>query len=124
MPPHPHDFAESCTGYAIYRVADLFSGYNAVTLHVNLRDLMTFQTMDEVLRNTTCLQGLTNALQWFQQMIKHVLGNNCPVKCNPFIDDAIIKGPRTTYNDEPISSNPHIRCFVYEYATTLNRILL
>ncbi|KIP01284.1 hypothetical protein PHLGIDRAFT_80760, partial [Phlebiopsis gigantea 11061_1 CR5-6] len=32
LPPRPDDFAESFVGHAIYGVADLFSGYDAVTL--------------------------------------------------------------------------------------------
>lgn len=108
-PPHPHDFTESCTGFTIYGVADLFSGYDAVTLHVNSRDLTTFQTMDEVLHNMTCPQGLTNALQHFQCMVKHVLGEDRPRYCNPFVDDAVIKGPRTRYDDDAIPTNPSIR---------------
>ncbi len=42
---------------------------------------------------------------------------------DPFVDDAGIKGPPSTYNDEPIKGNPAIRRFVYEYATTLDHIL-
>lgn len=65
LPPHPHDFAEECAGHAIYGLADLFAGFDAVTLASVSRDLTTFQALDKVLRNTCCPQGLTNALQWF-----------------------------------------------------------
>lgn len=122
LPPHPHDFAESCAGHVIYGVADLFSGFDAVTLHVASRDLTTFHAMDDVLRNTCCPQGLTNALQWFQRTSNHAMGDDRPKIANPFIDDLCVKGPRTVYNNETIEGNPNIRRFVYEYATSLDRV--
>ena len=123
LPPHPHDFAEECAGHVIYGVADLFSGFDAVTLATKSRDLTTFQAVDEVLRNTCCPQGCTNALQWFQRTSSHAMGEDNPKVARPFVDDLCIKGPRTRYNNETIPGNPGIRRFVYEFCTSFDRIL-
>ena len=44
------------------------------------------------------------------------------------IDDISIKGPKTRYKDEEgiyemIPENPGIRCFIWEHANDINRIL-
>ncbi|KAI0074105.1 hypothetical protein K474DRAFT_1602078, partial [Panus rudis PR-1116 ss-1] len=39
------------------------------------------------------------------------------------MDDAGIKGPKTTYGDQPIVEGSEIRRFVYEFLTTVNRVL-
>lgn len=122
LPPHPHNFAEECAGHAIYGLADLFGAFDAVTLAMVSRDLTTFQALDKVLRNTCCPQGLTNALQWFQRTSTHTLGSDSPSIARVFVDDLLAKGPRTTYNDELIRHGSDIRRFVYEYATSLDRI--
>ncbi len=124
LPPRPDDFAESFAGYVIYGVADLFSGYDARTLDVSSRDLTTFQCMDISARCTVLPQGATNAVADFVRCTKHMLAREIPKHADVFLDDCGMKGPRTDYDDEPIPDNPRIRRFVYEYAGTLDRVLL
>lgn len=121
LPPHPHDFAEDCAGHACYGLADLFGAFDAVTLAMTSRDLTTFQALDKVLRNTCCPQGLTNALQWFQRTSTHTLGEDSPGIARIFVDDLIVKGPKSTYNDE-LMPGSDVRKFIYEYATSLDRV--
>ncbi|OJT10001.1 Retrovirus-related Pol polyprotein from transposon 17.6 [Trametes pubescens] len=120
LPPRPDDFAESFVGRAIYGVADLFSGYDAQTLDVRSRDLTTFQCLDESARNTCLPQGATNAVCDFGRCTKHMLRDEPDAKA--FVDDAGIMGPPTRYNDIAIPDNPGIRRFVYEYATSFDRV--
>lgn len=120
LPPRPDDFAESFVGRAIYGVADLFSGYDARTLHPRSRDLTTFQCMDDSARCTCLPQGATNAVVDFGRCTKHTLLGEPDAKA--FVDDCGIKGPASRYDEETIPSNPEIRRFVYEYATTFDRV--
>jgi hypothetical protein len=50
------------------------------------------------------------------------LDEDAPENSDAFIDDITVKGPRSDYNNEEIA--PGIRRFVYEYLTTLDRILV
>ncbi len=120
LPPRPDDFAESFVGRSIYGVADLFSGYDARTLHPRSRDLTTFQCMDESARNTCLPQGATNAVVDFGRCTKHTLVDE--PNAAAFVDDCGIMGPPTLYDDETIPDNPGIRRFVFEYATTFDRV--
>ncbi|KAL1938197.1 hypothetical protein VTO73DRAFT_11841 [Trametes versicolor] len=120
LPPRPDDFAESFVGRAIYGVADLFSGYDARTLHPRSRDLTTFQCMDDSARCTCLPQGAANAVVDFGRCTKHTLLDEPDAAA--FVDDCGIKGPTSRYNEEVLSDNPGIRRFVYEYATTFDRV--
>ncbi|KAL1937843.1 hypothetical protein VTO73DRAFT_12736 [Trametes versicolor] len=120
LPPRPDDFAESFVGRAIYGVADLFSGYDARTLDIRSRDLTTFQCMDESARCTCLPQGASNAVSDFGRCTKHMLRDEPDAKA--FVDDTGIMGPPTRYDDVAIPENPGIRKFVYEYATSFDRV--
>ncbi|OSC96481.1 DNA/RNA polymerase, partial [Trametes coccinea BRFM310] len=120
LPPRPDDFAEQFVGRAIYGVADLFSGYDARTLDPRSRDLTTFQCMNESLRNTCLPQGATNAVSDFSRCTKHTLRDEPDAEA--FVDDCGIMGPPSRYDDELIAADSDIRRFVYEYATTLDRV--
>ena len=122
LPPRPDDFAESFVGYACYGVADLFSGYDARTLDVRSRDLTTFQCMDVSGRCTVLPQGATNAVSDFVRCTRHILAEEIPEHAKIFVDDCGMKGPRSRYDDEPISENSGIRRFVFEYFTTFDRV--
>jgi hypothetical protein len=45
-----------------------------------------------------------------------------PDKADVFIDDLIGKGPKSQYNEETISGNSQIRCFVYEGIQVLQNL--
>ena len=120
--PNVNDFAESFVGCAIYMIADLFAGYDGRVLAISSRDLTTFGSPLGAHRLTSLPMGYCNAVQEFQRCIDHVLGEEQPANAGAFIDDVGIKGPRTTYDDETITSNSHIRRFVYEFLTTVDRI--
>ena len=56
-------------------------------------------------------------------MVRSSIKTHMDLSCEVFIDDASIKGLPSDYNGETIPGNPEIRRFIYEYATTLERIL-
>ncbi len=51
-------------------------------------------------------KAAANAMQEFQRCVLHALQGDVPHNVDPFVDDAGIKGPPSTYNDEPIKGNP------------------
>lgn len=122
LPPHVDDFAKSHVGHAIYGLADLFSGYDGRTLAVASRPLTTFNSLIGLSRLTVLPQGATNSVPEFQWCAIHTLGEDTPENSDAFIKDITIKGPRSEYNNEELA--PGIRSFVYEYLTTLDRILI
>ena len=121
LPPRTDDFAESFVGHVIYGLADLFSGYNGWRLVVTSRPLTTFSCLLGPLHLCVLPQGTTNSLPEFQCCTTHMLSEEIPTNGNVFVDDVGLKGPTSTYNDEEIT--PGIRCYIYEYATTLDRFL-
>lgn len=123
LPPNVNDFAESFVGYAIYMIADLFSGYDNRRLAEISRDLTTFDCLIGAHRLTTLPQGFCNAVQEFQRCITHVIRDEVPHHAGAFVDDVGIKGPCSTYNNMPVVPGSPIRRFVYEFLTTVNRIL-
>lgn len=123
LPPNVEDFAEGFVGRAIYGSADLFSGFDARILAVKSRPMTAFHSPIGPLQQCTLPQGSCNAVQEFQKCVVHALSTEIRHFADPFVDDTGIKGPESNYNNEPIPSNPSIRRFVYEYATTLDRIL-
>lgn len=124
LPPRTDDFAEKFVGFAIYGIADLFSGFDARMLALISRPLTAFHSIEGPKQQCTLPMGFTNSVQEFQRCVQHTLQAEIPHYANNFLDDIGIKGPKSRYNDEPIPENPNIRKFIYEYATTLDRVLL
>lgn len=122
LPPRTDDFAEKFIGKTIYGSADLFSGYDARRLAESSRPLTTFGSPVGPLRSTTLPQGYVNALPEFQRAVNHTLDDED--EADGFSDDVGIRGPDDDYNNATIPGNTEIRQFVYEYATTLNRVLM
>ena len=85
------------------------------------RPLTTFNSLIGPSRLTVLPQGATNSVPEFQRCAVHTLDEDTPGNSDAFIDDITVKGPRSDYDNEEIV--PGIRKFVYEYLTTLDRIL-
>ena len=57
-----------------------------------------------------------------------ILQDKIPEVANSFIDDLLIKGPKTQYldcngNPEAVKLNPGIRCFIWEHALDVHHIM-
>jgi hypothetical protein len=52
-----------------------------------------------------------------------ILQDEIPDNVGVFIDDGGIKGPVSTYDNQVLEENSGIRCFIWEYAQTLERVL-
>ena len=122
LPLRLDDFAEGFVGCYIYGLFDLFAGYDGRILDIKSRPLTTLSTLLGPMRLTCLPQGATNSVPEFCKCTTHCLQEEIPATADVFIDDVGAKGPRTDYNNELIA--PGIRKFVYEYATTVDRILV
>src|SRR5260370_41268349 len=52
-----------------------------------------------------------------------MIGTMYPDKVEVFIDDCVIKGPKSRYKEETIPGNDHIRHFIWEYAVSVQDLL-
>jgi RNase H-like domain found in reverse transcriptase/Integrase zinc binding domain len=128
LPPNLDEFVEQFAGHAIYSVFDLFSGYDARTLHPISRDPTSFMTPLGLMRICKLPMGFTNAVAEFQNCTLFILQEEIPHCTNVFIDDVAIKGPKTMYKNsegefQVLLQNPGIRRYVWEHAVDVLRIL-
>jgi len=64
----------------------------------------------------------------FHDDVTYILRDEIPKYTLPYIDDVLIRGPKTRYKllggrVETLDRNPGIRRFVFEYLENVNRIL-
>jgi len=117
-------FAErACSG-----ILDLYVGYDERVLAEQSRDLTTFQTPFGVLRLVTLPMGWMNSVPIFHDDVTYILRDEIPKYMLPYIDDVLIRGPKTRYElpgdrVETLDQSPEIRRFVFEHLENVNRIL-
>lgn len=122
LPPSVEQFAEEFAGMSLVTLADLFSGYDQVTLAESSRDLTAFWTELGLMRHTTLPQGATNSVAQFVRAMTTILDDLIPNTANCFLDDIGIKGPRSTYEDA--EAMPGIRRYVLEHLVNIDQTLL
>ena len=130
VPPRMEDVVENLKGRSFYSAADLKSGYDAIILAEESRDLTTFYAYDlGNMRLTSSPQGFTNSMQEFGRRVGWVLKPmksiepEKPNDADDWVDDLFSMGPETRYNDETILENSDIRRFVYEGVTNFRRLV-
>lgn len=97
MPPYVDSLSESCSGRVLLALLDLLVGYDHRKLALASRDYTTFQTPLGTLQLTSLPMGWTNSVPIFHNDVLHILGPEVPDVCEPFVDDAPVKGPKTRY---------------------------
>jgi hypothetical protein len=122
LPPRIDDFAEGFVGQQIYGLLNLFAGYDGRVLAVKSRPMTMLSTIIGALRLTCLPQGATNSVLEFCKCTHHCLTEEIPDNGDVFINDVGAKGPFSDYNNKEMT--PGIRRFVYEFATTVDRILV
>jgi len=123
-PPGAENFSEDFGMCEILSLLDIWSGYDQVPLAEESRDLTTFATPLGLLRMCTLPQGATNSPAQFMRIMTRILYDLIPHCCRAFLDDIVIKGPTTTYNDECLPDQPGIRRYVYEHLQNIDKVLL
>jgi hypothetical protein len=107
---------------------DLFMGYNQRLLHVESRDMTTFNSPLGPYQCTTLPMGHTNAVQIYQANMAFILQEEIPHHTIPFIDDLPVK-TETTQHQNPdgtyktIPEHSGIRTFIWKHLTIVHRIL-
>ena len=128
VPPFIEHLAESFSAYAVYGMMDLFAGYDQRLLHVDSRDMTTFNSPLGPHRLTTLPMGHTNAVQIYQADMAFILQDEIPHHTMPFINDLPVKSETSWYQRpdglyEMILENPGIRLFIWKHLTLVHRIL-
>ncbi|MBW0577794.1 hypothetical protein O181_117509 [Austropuccinia psidii MF-1] len=123
LPPHIEEFVDAFSGRACYGLGDIMGWYDERELDISTSPLTTFETPLGRQQLTRLPQGATNSVAVYQAQMTWILQEEIPENVGIFIDDGGIKGPRSTYNNEPLQENNLIRRFIWEYAVTLERIL-
>ncbi len=83
---------------------------------------MTIMTPLGLLRMYILLQGATNLVAQFIQIIIRILFNLIPLVCRLFIDNITVKGPKTIYSREEIC--PSMHRYIIEHLINLNKMLI
>jgi len=94
-PPFMEHFAESFHSYVVYAIMDLFAGYDQCPLHVDSRDMTTFNSLLRPHRLTTLPMDHTNTVQIYQANMAFILQNEIPDHIMPFINDLPVKTETT-----------------------------
>ena len=124
LPLRMEDIIENLKGHSFYFVADLKSGYDAVPLKDESRDLTAFHVYDlGLMRLTSLPQGYTNAMIEFCQRTSHMLRSMKPEHTDSFVEDLFGMGPPTHYMDKSIPENPNICQFIYEGVQVFRRLV-
>ena len=128
VPPFIEHLAESFGGYVVYGMMDLFAGYDPCSLHMDSRDMTTFNSLLGPHRLTTLPMGHTNAVQIYQADMAFILQDEIPHHTMPFIDDLPVKSKMSQYQRpdglyKTILENPGIRLFIWKHLTVVHEIL-
>ena len=120
--------AELFGGYMVYSMMDLFARYDQRPLHMDSRDMTTFNSPLGPHRLTTLSMGHTNTVQIYQTDMAFILQDEIPHHTMPFIDDLPVKSETSQYQRpdgsyETIPENPGIRLFIWKHLTVVHRIL-
>jgi hypothetical protein len=122
LPLSVDEFSEEFAGCQMASLIDFFSGYDQVELDAKSRDLTGFQTPIGLLQMTTLLQGATNSVAQFVQIVTKILEDLIPTECLLFLDDIGVKGLLSTYNEKEML--PGIRQFVIEHIQFFDKTLV
>ena len=97
VPPFVEHLAESFGGYTVYSMMDLFTGYDQHLLHVDFRDMTTFNSLLVPHCLTTLPMGHTNTVQIYQADMAFILQDEIPHHTMLFINDLLVKSKTSQY---------------------------
>ena len=121
MPLLVNEFLEEFAKCQYASLIDFFFKYNQLTLNVKSKDIIAFITPLSLLKITTLLQGATNLVAQFIQVVITILKDLFLAIAMLFIDNIRVKGLYTDYSRELKLLG--IRRFVFEHLQNLNKAL-
>ncbi|KAE8229024.1 hypothetical protein CF326_g6021 [Tilletia indica] len=122
IPPYLPDFVDMIVGRRCLAILDMYFFYGQLPLAPESRALTAQRTPLGHVESTKLPQGAANSVAWGQRVSNHVGGSDIPEIVVPFIDDNVVLGPRSDYDDERLP-NSEIRRWVFEHAVNVERIL-
>ena len=121
LSPSADEFLKEFAGCAIFSMIDFFLGYNQVKLDKKYQDLTAFMTLLDVMQMTILSQSVTNLVAQFVRIVLKILGLYLYDQVKVFLDDMVIKRPKTTYNNENMATD--IKQYVFEHIQNLDKVL-
>ena len=121
MPLLVNKFLEEFARCQCASLINFFSKYNQLTLNVKSKDITAFITPFSLLKMTTLLQGVTNLVAQFIQVIITILEDLFLAIAMLFIDNIRVKGLYTNYSKELKLFG--IRRFIFKHLQNLNKAL-
>ncbi|GBG61673.1 hypothetical protein CBR_g23189 [Chara braunii] len=118
--PQADLLVESHAGRSIYSLIDLYLGYDKLPLDVRDRPYTAMHTPIGQLQMQVTPMGFTNAVAEAQRRMVVVAGDMFPEKCEPYIDDNLIKGAQEKDETEV---QPGIRKFVWDHLQDIKDLL-
>jgi len=122
LPPRIDNFAEGFVGRQIYGLFNLLAGYDGWVLAIKSCPMTMLSTIIGPLWLTCLPQGAMNLVPECCKCTNHCLEKEIPEHLDVFINDVGAKGLFSDYNNEEIV--PGIQRYMYEFATTIDRILV
>ncbi|KAE8218950.1 hypothetical protein CF319_g7264 [Tilletia indica] len=122
IPPNIIDITEQLAGRVCYGSADVYSFFHQIILALQSRPLTAIRTPLGLLKSTVFPQGATNSPAYAQRVSTHVFQDEIPHSASVFVDDLIMMGPKSNYDDELYQGTKLRRWFV-EYLKTYARCL-
>ena len=74
-----------------------------------------------LMRMTTLAQSVINSIVQFVKIVFKILAPHLHDWAKHFLDDAVIKGPKSTYYNKEVA--PGIRWYVFEHIQNLDKVL-
>ena len=121
-PPNPDEATQALAGGMCVSTGDGFSGYNAILVADESRDLLAFQSpFGSLVRKTRLGQGGTGSVATYQRIMSKVFAGLIGLVIVLFIDDFGIKGPASDYDNE--TDEEGVRLWVREHLETCRTVL-
>ncbi|KAE8223383.1 hypothetical protein CF319_g3572 [Tilletia indica] len=122
VPPNIVEFTEQLAGRVCYGGADAYSFFDQIMLAIQSRHLTAIRTTHGLLQSTTLPQGGTNSPAYAQRVSTHLFRHLIPHQARVFVDDLVMLGPTSDYNNE-FYLNTNLRRWFVEYLITYSMCL-
>ena len=116
-------FSEVFTRLSISSLIEFHSEYYQKMLQEDSRDYMAFQTMQNMYRPPTLVQGAIYSISAFVGVSWKILNTNLGLIAEILIDDVGVIGPNSRYGEEEVEGLPGVRRLVMEHLQILVNVL-
>ncbi|KAE8238721.1 hypothetical protein A4X13_0g8406 [Tilletia indica] len=122
VPPNLTDFCEELSGRVCYGSGDGHSFFDQIILHPDSRPMTAIRTIHGTYQSTRLPQGATNSPAYAQRVSTHIFLEMLGELVQVFVDDLVIKGPRSDYDNKMLEGT-NLRLWFLEYLRTYAIVL-